>query len=233
MLKKYILFFTTILLLNNCFAQEKVETEERKEKITDNVREIFNVLKSDGYTRQGLYQALYKRKTPVASGMYDHGKKIGLWRFFDPDGKILETYNYTAGKMYYEAKEDTTSYIRYFVDKELDSTDVVTKPIKIGGRYYGYLPYIRYFVIPSDFVFYSKDLFSAVVELLISPGGRLADYKVHLVAPGVDKAINMNLNFPNEEDKIFTPATLNGQPIASRIMIRCVIKGNDHIDFDR
>jgi hypothetical protein len=132
----------------------------------------------------------------------------------------------------FEAKEDTSSSLRYFVDKKLDSTSTVTKPLKVGGRYYGYLPYLNLFTVPKDLRDVSYDLFSGVVELLISPYGRLADYKVHLTALNFKRTINMNINLPNEEDMVFIPATLNGEPISSRVVIKCYVTNSGHLDFD-
>jgi hypothetical protein len=71
-----------------------------------------------------------------------------------------------------------------------------------------------------------------VVELLISPYGHLADYKVHLTAVNFERTINMNINLPNEEDMVFIPATLNGEPISSRVVIQCYVTNSGHLDFD-
>ena len=228
-MKISLLFFASLCYLSNCFGQE---TETKKSRLTDSVYEVYHVTTANKYVREGLYQALYQKKTAVATGFYQNNVKAGVWRFFDTKGGLLQTYNYTANKLIFEAVEDTTSDLRYFVDKELKPTDRVTKPIKIGGRYYGYLPYLRLFKLPNDLLDINKSVFKAVVELLVSPGGRLADYKVHLVAPNYERVINMNLNLPDNADLIFTPATLNGEDISSRIMIKAYITEDDHLDFE-
>jgi hypothetical protein len=229
MLNRFLLFFTAIIITTNCFAQETVE---KKTKLTDNVSLVYNVLASNQYTKQGLYQALFKKKTVVATGMFENDKKAGVWRFFDQKGQAMQIYDYTKKQLLFEAREDTSSSLRYFVDKQLDSTSKATKPVKIGGRYYGYLPYLNLFTIPKDLRDVNNEVFSAVVELLISPYGRLADYKVHLTAVNFERTINMNINLPNEEDMIFVPATLNGEPISSRVVIRCYVTNSGHLDFD-
>ena len=232
MSKIYILFFAGLFIINNCLAQETIK---KRHWLTDSVIEVYQVLKSDKHTRQGLYQALFQKKIAVASGMYTNDKRTGLWQFYDTKGLVIESYNFTTNKLYYEAPEDTTSALRYFVDKQLDSTDKVTKPIKIGGRYFGYIPYLRLFKIPDYMAGLDLNNISAVVELLISPGGRLADYKVHIVNSGVAgilKTINMNTDVPDPADKVFTPATLNGEPISCRIMIKCYITDDGHLDFE-
>jgi len=233
MLKNVILFFASLFLTLNVLAQE---TTQRKLRLTDNVTEVLTVLKNDKNIRQGLYQALYKRKTPVATGMFENDKKAGVWRFFDPKGQVMQVYNYTSQTLNFEAKEDTSSNLRYFVDKLLDSGSVVTKPIKIGGRYFGYIPYLQLFKLPKDLSDINRGLFSAIVELLVSPGGRLADYKVHIngatYAGVFERVINMNTHLPNPDDMVFTPATLNSEPISCRIMIKAYITDDGHLDFD-
>jgi hypothetical protein len=229
MLKRFLLFFTSILLAINSFAQETVE---KKTKLTNNVSQVYKVLASNKYTKQGLYQALFKKKTVVATGMFENDKKIGIWRFYDQKGQAMQIYDYTKKQLLFEAREDTSSNLRYFVDKQLDSTSKITKPVKVGGRYYGYLPYLNLFTVPKDLRDINYDVFSAVVELLISPYGRLADYKVHLTAVNFKRTINMNIDLPNEEDKVFMPATLNGEPISSRVVIQCYVTNSGHLDFD-
>jgi hypothetical protein len=232
MLKRCLLTFAFAIFISTCFAQE---TTEIKRKLSENVTEVFTVLKTDINMRQGPYKALYKKKQTVATGTYDKDKKAGLWTFTNPKGVVLQTYDYTHNRLFYEALEDTTSHLRYFVDKELKEGDKVTKPVKVGGRYYGYLPYLSLFSLPNGYKEIDRDQISATVVLLISPLGRLADYKVSLIAIGQRepfKTVNMNIKLPDPADIIFTPATLNGDPIASRIVIRCYLTYGGHLDFE-
>lgn len=230
MLKRYLILLIAIALVNVCFAQEVIVV---KRKLDENVNEVFDVLKSNNAIRNGKYNAYYKKKTIFATGSFDNDKRVGLWQFYDLKGNITQTYNYTSKKIYYEAPELETSPLRYFVDRELNPGDTVTKPLRVGGRYYGFLPYLDLFTLPSGY----QDLdgkIGAMVELLVSPGGRLADYKVHLIVPGAPQAfrvINMNLNLPNPDDLVFVPAKLNREPVSCRITIRCGITSGGHLEF--
>ncbi|MGZ3767432.1 MAG: hypothetical protein ACXVB0_20675, partial [Mucilaginibacter sp.] len=123
---KYILpFILSFCCIINCFSQETVE---KKNRLTDDVIEKFQVLKANEGIKNGLYQALYKRKIPIAIGNYIKGKKTGIWRFYNPKGNLLQTYNYDKDSLKYEAREDITSSLRYLIDKEISDTDKVTKP---------------------------------------------------------------------------------------------------------
>jgi hypothetical protein len=229
MLKNYILILTAVLIGHTATAQE---IKEKKSRLTDSVEEVYHVLKANKNIKQGLYQAVFEEMIPVASGAFDNDLKVGTWRFFDKRGKLLQVYDYDKKKLAYEAPETQSSGLRYFADIDIDSTDVVTKPIKVGGRYYGYIPYLQLFKLPVDIWDLDRKLYTAAVELLISPLGRLAYYKVHIAGPyNYERIINMNINLPNEEDKSFIPAKKNGEPVACRIVIAARITARGHLDF--
>jgi hypothetical protein len=228
-LKSITLLFVVLFYINTGFAQE---TMIRKHRLTDSVTERISVLKSDKSTRQGLYQAVSSKNIAVASGQFNNDKKTGIWHFFDLQGRQLQNYDYTNKKLLFEAVEDTTSNLRYFVDKLLTDTDRTTKPVKAGGRYFGYIPYLKLFKLPAYLMDINRYLSVAVVELLVSPGGRLADFKVHIYSgANYEKVFNMSTDMPNDEDKVFIPATVNGEPIGCRIMIKCQINNDGGINF--
>ncbi|MGN8070475.1 hypothetical protein [Mucilaginibacter sp. SG564] len=227
---KIITLFTILFFyFTTGFTQETVV---RKHRLTDQITERISVLKSDKSTRQGLYQALTEKDIAVASGNFDKDKKVGVWHFYDPQGHLLQNYDYTKKSLQFEAVEDTTSNLRYFVDKVLTDSDRTTKPIKAGGRYFGYLPYLKVFKLPNELMGISRNASYAVIELLVSPGGRLADFKVHLFSGlNYHRVFNLRTDMPNEEDKIFIPATLNGEPIGCRIMMRCYIDNDGGLEI--
>jgi len=219
-LKSITLLIVALFYLNAGFAQE---TTIHKHRLNNQIIEKISVLKSNKGIRQGLYQAVTDKNIAVASGNFLNDKKTGVWHFYDRHGHLLQNYDYTSKALLFEAVEDTTSNLRYFVDKLLTDTDHTTKPVKAGGRYFGYLPYVNAFKLPANLMDISRIVSYAVVELLVSPGGRLADFKVHIFSGNYEKVFNMNTDMPNEEDKVFIPATLNGEPIGCRIMIKCNI----------
>ncbi|MGF7038894.1 hypothetical protein [Mucilaginibacter lappiensis] len=228
-MKSITLLFVALFYINTGFAQETII---RKHRLTDSVMEKISVLKSDKSTRQGLYQAVSSKNIAVASGQFNNDKKTGIWHFFDLQGRQLQNYDYTNKKLLFEAVEDTTSNLRYFVDKVLTDSDRTTKPVKAGGRYFGYIPYLKLFKLPAYLMDINRYLSVAVVELLVSPGGRLADFKVHIYSgANYEKVFNMSTDMPNDEDKVFIPATVNGEPIGCRIMIKCQINNDGGINF--
>ena len=191
------------------------------------------MLKTDQQRRVGPYKAFYKRSTLIADGYYTNGQKSGVWKFFDWDGKPTETYDYDKIEFTFEAPIDTTDDISYGFDITLNPTDRLTRPLRIGGSFYGFIPYVSVFKLPFDTAGINTNYFNAMIELLISPGGRLADYKVHLFSKAYQykQTFNFDVNLFAADDKIFVPATLNRQPILSRIFIRCSIDDDGSLDF--
>jgi len=221
-----IILFCTL----KCVAQEIIE---KKNKLNDKLTETFYVSMANQQIKSGPYQAFYHRKTLVAEGTYLDGKKIGIWNFYGTRGNLLQRYNFNKDSLEYEARERLPSDFHYLVDKKITDSDRVTKPLKIGGRYFGFLPYLNVFKTPFPIYGDDNELYVATVELLISPMGRLADYKVRLVSPSLDydQTINLSLNFFKEEEKQFIPATFNYKPVLSRIIIRCRVTDNGGLDF--
>ncbi|MEO8885878.1 MAG: hypothetical protein ABI367_07420 [Mucilaginibacter sp.] len=222
---KNIIIIALVFATNIGFSQVLYK---RTRKISPYVTEkyIYSI-GTDREIKQGLYQALYKKKFALASGKYQNDKRAGLWHFFNRNGELIENFNYDTNTLQYEATEDSTSNFQYLFDYEPKNTDILTKPIKIGGRYFGYIPFLNCFKLPPELFEENIEL-----ELLISPGGKLAYFKIHLISLSAgEQVINVNIKPLPEEDKTFIPATLNKNPISSRIMVSCRINDDGHIDM--
>jgi hypothetical protein len=226
---KTILLFALLLYVTTCFSQEMVT---RKRRITANVTERYQtVIETNKEIKQGLYQAFYK-KTPIASGVFKDNKKTGMWHFFNTSGEIMENFNYNTNTLLAEAAEDSTSNMRYILDDKYKSTDLVKKPIRIGGRYFGYVPYLKLFKLPADMANINHIQFAVILELLVSPGGRLADFKIHIKSATYERVFNINPDLLTDEDKQFVPASINGQAVSSRIFVNCYINDFDDLEMD-
>ena len=170
-MKKIILFTTLLIYTSISIAQDVIN---RKNRLTGSVTEKYQtIIKTNKEEREGLYQAFYG-KTLIAGGEYKSGKRSGTWVFYNRNGQAEERYNYDTNILLAEAAEDSISDFRYVFDGKIGRTDEVTKPIKIGGRYYGYVPYLKLFKLPADLQDIRREQFIVVLELLVSPAGRLA-----------------------------------------------------------
>jgi hypothetical protein len=182
---------------------------------------------------EGVYAA-YLKKTLIAAGNYTKNVKIGTWTFFNSKGKLIQRFNYEKLTLIYEAPPDSTSHIRYVVDDSLKNNPVFRRPVRIGGNYFGYLPYVNVIKLPQTLVNLSNETDLVSMELLITPLGRLAEYKLRITPMWATKqfddvVLNINLNLLADEDKVFVPATLNNEPTAVRIIVPCYFFRSDLI----
>ena len=46
------------------------------------------------------------------------------------------------------------------------------------------------------------------------------------------KSFNMNRNLPDPADTVFSPATVNGEPVTCRIFIKAYITDDNHLDYE-
>jgi hypothetical protein len=228
--KKVLLLLLNVFLVTHCFSQDSVA---QRNHLSDSVIEHFFVLKSDPKIRQGPYFVLLHRRVALVKGQYKNGAKTGLWQFFDISGRLSERYNYDKKMFTYEGPLYAGADLSYLFDDSLKKGDRLTRPLKIGGVYFGYIPYLNIFKVPFDPLDLNMDLFSAEIELLISPMGRLADYKIRLFSGyyGYDHIFTMDISQFSDEDRSFTPATHNGIPVICRILIKCYVGSKGDLDF--
>jgi hypothetical protein len=227
--KKFLFLITTLFYISPVIAQQAIE---RKSALTDLVTEKFQtVIAKNKPVKQGSFNAFYNKTILIANGNFSNDKKTGLWSFFDQDGKLSEKFDYNTNQLIYEAPEDSASNIRYSIDNQITKTDMVTKPIRPGGRYFGYIPYLKLFRLPTDMADINPDRYTVILELLVSAGGRLAEYKIHIRTYGNDRVLSVNTDLLNEEDREFIPATINKQPILSNIIIQCYITRRGGLDM--
>jgi hypothetical protein len=229
--RKNALFIIILFSITNCFAQETVV---KKDRLTESVIEIYHVLKADKQTKQGLYQAEYNGHSPLASGEYTNGKRTGTWHFYDTYGQIIENFDYDTQTFLYEepVSEYTKSKIIYGFDTAFTNTDRVTKPMKPGGRCFGYINYLKLYQLSYDLYNINPSEFTGVLELLISPLGRLADIKIHLKSNYFERTTTFSPELIDDDDKLFIPATINNQPVMCRIFLKCRLTAYGELDID-
>jgi hypothetical protein len=204
-----------------------------RNRLTETITERLSVKNDSVKTKTGSYLAIYNRNITLASGNYLNNKRVGFWHFFDKTGTVIENFDYDRNALLYEKPDDTLSgqEISYSFDDTIKENDYVTKPIKLGGRYFGYLPYMKLFKLSDDFANIDISLFTAVLEILVSPGGRLADFKVHIQSEDFERITTFSTELIDEEDRIFVPATINHEPVISTVYVKCRITGNGELDI--
>jgi hypothetical protein len=234
-----IAFFSFLICISVAgYAQETIVENG---KYAPGINEEYHVLKSNPNIKHGLYRAFYNRKTVIATGMYTQGKKSGTWHFYNNVGKVVQHYNFDTNKAFFLVNNELpANLIQYeFLPKPAD-TDSLTLPVKIGGVLYGYLPYINKFKVKNTVEYVQGSLYG-ILEILVSPAGRLAECKLLVRAkvwknnqwlPDIIDSYLLNPELLSDDDKTFAPGTVNKQQVSSTIYIYCTIKPNGRIAID-
>lgn len=227
---KYNLLLLSLIVALQCAAQDTVK---RRHRLTNRVIEKYYVLKKNPAFKEGPYIAYFQHHTMIAEGYYKMGQRTGVWRFFNKRGELNEVFSYNRNSFLFEGPVKRDDGVFYQFDTVAIAKDTITRPLKTGGCYYGMLPYVMAFRAPFDDDDANTDYFGAWVELLISPLGQLADYKVHLASDIYQyrQTFEMDTKLFSKADREFYPATINGKPIMSRIIIRCALNADGTLDF--
>jgi len=227
----FVVFCLLIIFTCKAFSQDSTQ---KKERLTATIIANYYVLKADKQTKTGLYQAIYRHHMALASGRYSNNKRTGVWHFYNKQNELLENFDYDNNKLLYEKADDSISaqQIQYDFDDTITESSKVTKPIKPGGRYFGYIPYLQLFKLSDDFTGTDFSNFTAVLEILVSPGGRLADFKVHIKSDEFERITTFSTELIDEQDKQFIPATINGKPVLSRIFVKCRLTDDGELDIE-
>ncbi len=214
----------------HCTGQD---TLARHKRLSDSVIARYYVLKSAPNIKVGPYLVFLRRRILLVRGSYNNGKKNGVWQFFDTRGRLNEKYNYNKKRFTFEAPLYSSRDFSFLFDDSIKVKDRLTRPLKIGGIYYGFMPYLNIFRLPFETYDVDTGLFDAYIELLISPMGRLADYKVRIVSFDYqyDQIFNMDVHLFSNADRTFIPATRNGIPVMARIQIHCIVTPSGGLDF--
>jgi hypothetical protein len=178
------------------------------------------VLKADKKIREGEYIAKTNDHL-LATGNYHNGKRVGIWKFLDKKGKAIQSYNYDTDKLEFNDTTDVRN-IRYYFSDSLKTGDKVIYPVKIGGMFYGYAP----------FLYDELDLSRTIIREMggpvevtcqhifsINDKGDLIKHEVLAIANGASKLYELNDSRFSDEFKRFTRAVINQHPVASKLII--------------
>jgi hypothetical protein len=218
-----LLLFISVGLVKAQDSAPPEETVARTNRDRVNITEKFNVLKSDKKTKQGLYQAyydgMYSKTTLAASGMYDHGKRIGVWHYYTRQGTLIQHYDFTHHKLLYTIADTVT---KYTYDAQLKETDSLSRPIRIGSGYADYCMIMcNYPQVSEGMHKHGGGLYNLNHILNIDADGKLTAYRIVLTTDdGFKQTYNIALETLPEDELLFVPATLNHKPIPSTITIR-------------
>ena len=222
-MKKVLLVFIALFITRISLAQELMNwTRDR----TFHITEDYVVLNSNHNIKMGLYTATYKNKT-VAKGYYKNNQRVGIWNFFDQQGKLVQTYNYDDKKLTYNDTSELANSvyhakITYILDTEPQKTDSVTRPVKIGGGAYamsilldrtGNIKLLKQRPTDDKIGF----TMTRTQQFTINNKGEILQQQTIVILNDAEEISDMDNSNIEPELQQFIPATINGRAVGCTI----------------
>jgi len=216
-------FIIAVCLLFCGFFAQAQDTVSRENQLGFNIYESFYVLKANKKVRHGLYIAVYKKATVLAKGEYNNGKRAGQWQFFDATGKPTQIYNYDTGEFSMIDQVSKRGIACSFAETPT-ATDVISRPVAIGGAIYAVTPLIARMDIdekvrPSGLKDGDPPLELTHV-LNIDSTGMVTKHTVTITVEGNARTYTINDSDYNDGSPRFTPAKVNGKALPCEVKFK-------------
>jgi hypothetical protein len=189
-----------------------------KKALTRDLEEVFQVTDQDKNIRDGAYQVVGNEKKVLVKGAYTNGKRTGVWSYYNPQGELLQQYDYDKAAVVFAAS-DTTGIVHFQsqVLEPADDSDKVEPPQKIGGANYGFYLLYDSRDIPAEVKAVNDG--TMTYRLTISEKGKLEGYSVIFTGKSLEPITEMkSLRGIPEDATEFIPASVNGKPVRSAMI---------------
>ena len=114
-----------LVLVQPVFGQDTILKKSKTE--------VYSVLKDNPEIRQGEYSKREK-KVILEKGLYDNGKKVGIWNFYDLKGNLEQAYNYSTNELVQNNNKEQFSNYQIIKDGKTTEVKPDLLPVFIGGR---------------------------------------------------------------------------------------------------
>lgn len=215
-----------LIVFSFCFIGLAHGQKLRQKKVSNYFStEEFKVDKETGL-REGSYTKIHDYSgIVIVTGQYEHGKKIGVWRYYALDDELLASFDYDRLNLVYMIDimdpksefpvEKNGSYVLDSVDSPaffLGMDEDMAASI-VGNK-----------KLPKSFM-NGKDYILSVASFIVQTDGCVGDLKI---VRGDDPQINADfLNMLNNLPDLWIPATQKGRAVATQHFYFLVMnKGN-------
>jgi len=109
---------------------------QKTKMITDKENsEVYFVLKSDKVTRQGEYKRIGYKNSILVNGYYKNGVKDSIWEYYNYDGKVIQTYDFTKNELtyYYLSDEEKSKKYKFINGADNPEISLTRAPLYLGG----------------------------------------------------------------------------------------------------
>jgi len=205
---KKLLTIVFMIVTCNLFSQEKTK-EVTYYNQTFDYYEICNVLKADKTILHGSYERNVLNQMAV-TGQYDHNKKTGEWKFYNSDGNINYSYNYSTSEFSNINANTENQIVILGNDTTICKVD---RPVLYEGSNLEILNYLIHNIRYPEQAAENGIKGRVIVGLVINEDGA---YEYVYIIRGVEESLNAEaLRVFAEFEGTWFPATLDGQRVKS------------------
>ncbi|MCC7401256.1 MAG: hypothetical protein IT214_07200 [Chitinophagaceae bacterium] len=210
--------------------------EIKKSKKSEVLTEIATYAAGSKKIKDGVYKVVDANNKTLVTGYYRQNKKAGIWNYLNPNGVLVQRYDYTNDTLLYNNDADNGTIVRYsfeIPDTTLPADTEVTPPVKVGGNNYGFFLLYETRQIPMQI---RNDIsrINAVMnyEFTVGPDGKLENWDITYQDVKMDKELkkeNLSIRHLPEDAYTFIPAKLDGKPVRSKLIytIPLIIEENN------
>jgi len=219
-----------VLILNLSIKVYGQASLQKTKDLTYSIHQTFQVSTTNKNVKHGTYIATANGKA-VAQGNYRDGKRAGYWSFYNRDGSLVQSYNYSKDRLIFSDPADTSN-IKSFFSETTEEGDTIRNPIKIGGIFYGLMPLVE----PSkdfseqvinDFKSAEKTTnANATSNLLncnhiftIDTVGTIVKHEVWVTKGNIKKLYSVTDTNFDDDFKKFVPGSINSKPVECKVII--------------
>ncbi len=206
----YILFIPLV-----AFSQEKTKKVNYKNEF---FKDSFRVLKSDQTTKHGPFERMLDSKTPLVIGQYEHGQRIGIWKYYDFSGELIQEYDFDKQELIFHKEEEMHSTKAFRV--KTDSFNIQTTLDRIVLPIGGYIALQNYFFYQLRYppAAYQRNIEGeVVVAFTVDEEGNTSNFRIkNSLGQSCDReALRLLKNFKGG----WIPAIYKGELIAAEAEI--------------
>lgn len=207
-------------LTANVYAQDTRTTH-----MSESLTQMYTYKGGDKKMKDGLSKVLDEKNNVLAMGYYRQNQKAGVWNYYNPQGVVVQQYDYAKNALLSNNNYDGGSIVKYsfdIPDENIPGNARVEPPVKVGGINYGFFLLYNTRQIPKELRNETSTIQAALsYEFTVGADGKLERWDIVYLDEATDKPIrkeNQSIKHLPEDAYDFIAAKVDGKPVRSKLI---------------
>lgn len=220
-----------IFLFTGFTVTHAQSTSWNKTRIAPTLLENFQFISKNKNIKNGEAFILDINNKELGRGNYKENKKDSIWNYFSQSGELIQVYDYTNKKIIYNFPDESTIVkSRYELDTIGLINAKITKPLKIGGLYYGFNLLYNQRNLPKEVKDQKESVLMEYV-FSISETGKMETFSINYSSTFYNAVYPQSIKGLYQDAYEFMPATINGNPVKSKLVYQIMLYINPGRDL--